>query len=974
MSEVSTDDYKRTPISEVSSKLELARYDATMLIKSQFETIEDITNQEALIMDPTHPAVMIMEMDACMNANNIQESIGLLRRIYPALAETPEDLYLHMSDDDYLNRFATPSRTKVTFGFLYSDLMNKLPLDPVNNYYKAVIPRDTRFTVDGVVFTLLYPITILRYETGALLITYDSEIENPMQSLDGIVIQPTLRNTPSMETWLFFDVHVLQVNYTKTLFSLDSTYNFKKGIYFEDQFYFARVYYKNNETSNQWLELPTTHTDQVFDTKTPTVLLTVLDGFVRVEIPIIYLLSDKLSGSLRVDVFNTKGSISMNLLAYSSNDYTVDMTPLDEARDITDFTNALSEISYYVYSTNATVGGKRALTFQELQSRVIYNAIGPQQIPITNNQNVAASENNGFEITKNVDVLTNRKFLASRKLPTPSSPKLITPANVSMLTLASLLSDIVVNEKVVENNGRYTILSGAVLQSINGNVKLLRKYEIDAVYSMGQTAMVANVNSNSYFYTPFHYVMDETQEEFDLRAYFLDQPYAKNLSFERQNKTAQLSVNTAKYDIVKTKDGYSLVIQTASEAYYKEADDEMVGVQLAFHPEGETTYAYIQGVLIGKTAENERVFQFDIKTNHDVNSNHLLAITNAEVNGITDFVGWSSLESEFSLIHYTGDVPQSFVADATNQILGRFLLDPVMVGNCLETITIHFGDALNNLWRRSHSYVIDTQYKLYDMDVPLYYEEDVYDVKLDGTFFDIVNGEIVYRYLHRKGDPVLNDEGEQILLHRAGDVVYDEYKMPINIASTSIGREMDLLAVDGRYYFADDAATISYRDEIASVLSGWIVNDVEDIRQDLLEKTWIYFYPKTTLGEIEVQVSSESSFYIQAEQQFQVKLFVTDSVFNDASLKTTLKNATVSLLDYYVSQNVVNMTVIRDELKKLYGDSVRAFRISGLGGSGDYEILTVVDSKAKLCLKKELVVLPDMTMFVQDATVFEFSK
>lgn len=974
MSEVSTDDYKRTPISEVADNLSLAKYDATMLIKAQFETIEGITNQEALIMDPTHPAVLLMEMDACISSNNLQESIGLMRRMYPALAETPSDLYLHMADDDYINRFASPAKSKITFAFLHSDLATKLPYVAEENSYKAVIPRDTRFTVDGVTFTLLYPVIIRRYETGAIQVIYDSEIDNPMQALSGIVITPTVRRTASMEEWIFFDVDVLQVNYVKTTFSLDSTYNFSKNISFTDEFYFGRVYYRNAETNDAWVELPTTHTDQVFETSTPTVLFTVLDQEVKVEIPILYLLSDKLSGTLRADIFTTKGGLSMNLMAYTASDFDVDMTPLDEERDVTDYSVAIGDLSYYVYSTASTSGGKRALTFDELRSRVIYNAIGPQEIPITNNQNLAAAENNGFDIVKNVDVLTNRKFLASRKLPMPKNPKLITPANVGIVTFASLLSDIVDHEHVVSNNGRYTILSGAVFRSDNGVISMLRKYELDAIYGMGLNAMVSHVNEGSYFYTPFHYVMDETEPEFDLRAYFLDQPYAKNLSFESQNKTAQLSVNTAKYDLVKTRQGYTLIIQTASESYYKEVDDDMVGVQLAFRPYGETTYAYINGALIGKTDTNERVFQFDINTDHDVNSQHLLGITNAYVSGITDFLGWTSLETDFLIIHYTGDIPQTFVADATDQLLGKFMLNPIMVGNCLETISIHFGDALDNLWRRNHSYAIDSVYRTYSDDVPLLYTEDVYDISADGSFFDIVNNEVVYRFKHRVGDPVLNDEGVQIYLHRKGDVILDEQHQPSIINQTSTGREMDLLVIDGKYYFADDAATVSYRDEMAKVMADWIKTDIEALKQDLLEQSWIYFYPKTTLGELEIQAESGVKTYIPAEQTFSVKLHVTKAVYENEALRATLENATISLLDYYISQAVVNMTQIRDELKKLYGDSVQAFRISGLGGAEDYELVTVLDGKSKLCLKKRLVILPDMTMFVKDAADFEFKK
>lgn len=978
MSSVDTSTFIRTPLSEVKDKLNQAKYDATSLIKVQLETIDHITNGKAAMLDPTHPAVTLLEMSACMAANNQQESVALLRRMYPVLATTEEELYLHMSDTDYINRFATPSRAKITFAVLYSDVMTKMPYSAADKAYKATIPRDSRFTVDNVTFMMPHSVDIRRYETGAIQISYDSSIESPFYDLRGIVITPTIRYSPKQVEWIFFEIDVIQLSYSKTIFPLDKTYLFRRSIPYTHDFYYARVYIANDLSNNEWVEIKTTHTDQVFDSNEPTALLKVLNGELQVEIPVIYFSTGHMSGSLRVDIFTTRGALTIDLARYQESEFTVDLTPLDEARDISEYTSVLADISYYVFGRSASYGGKNSVTLEDLRKRVIYHAVGPQNIPITNVQVEVNGENYGFEIVKEVDVLTNRKFLATRKLPAPKNPKLITPANIGMVTYADLLDNIVNNEHVIRHHERYTIKSNAIFQNNNGRIKLLRQHEVEAIQAMGKVNMVSHVNGNEYFYTPFYYVLDETLPEFDLRAYMLDQPKASDLSFERQNQTAQLYVNTSLYYIEKVAVGYRLVIQTNSGAYYKELQDGMVGVQLAFLPYGESTYAYINGRQIGRTSgsnnqsEGERIFEFIIETNHECNEFDQLAVLNSQVSGITDYKAWISLTTEFLILHYTGDVPQTFIPDETTQILGKFLLDPIMVGNSMEKIVLKFGDALINLWRRNHSYELDTVYQKHEVDIPMVYERDVFDIHPDGTIFDLVNGEIVYRYLHRVGDPVLDEENRPVYKYRAGDVILDEDQEPIKTSQASTGRELDILVVDGRYIFADDEATVEYRSEIASTLALWITGDIAKIQESLLEQTDIYFYPKTTLGHIKIYIENNEQDFITAEQSFKVALYVKFAIYNDPVIRQALENATISLLDDYIANNTINMTEVRDKLKILYGDSVQAFKISGLGGAMDYEVVSMASNKNKLCLKKVLTIQPDMKMFVRDAVEFEF--
>lgn len=966
--------YQPTAISTIKDRFELAKYDPTNLIKVALETIEEITEGKATLVDASNPMVMLLEMGSVLSANCIQENVALLRRQYAELATTEDELYHHMSDEDFLNRFASPATASFTIAMQIQDMVRQMVYDPSENAHKLIFPRDTTIVVDGVTFTLLYPIVIRRSANGSIQVSYDPLITNPLYALNNTIIDASVRRGTEQEDWLFFSVNMEQVQITPQYFVIDKTYNFKKKVIFPDSFYYARAFYQNENTNGQWIEIKTTHTDQVFDVRKPTVVLKVLDQEMQIEIPIVYMSSGVLSGQLRIDVYTTKGELSMNLRNYRQDAFVVTLKAVDEARDLNAYTAAMGDVSYYAYSLESVVGGKKELTFDALRERVIYNAVGPQNIPITNVQLEAEAENNGFEIVKNIDVLTNRVFLATRKLPTPSNVKLITPANIGMVTFAAQLESLLDNDYVTTNGHRMTIASKAVWLSENSQLRLLNKAEVSGLKSLGQTAMIALVNASQYFYTPFYYVLDASGDEFEIRSYALDQPYAKNLNFIRQNQSLQLFVNTGSYQLTKTLKGYALRVVTKSGSYYRGLSNAEVGIQLAFNPKNETTYAYINGVLESTREDGERIYLFDIETNHDINSDNLINVTNSTVQGITEYEAWIDLETTFNLLHYTTSVTQTYAADETNQLLGRFMLPSGAAGNSHEKLTLHMGDALSSLWRRSRSYSLDTVYRLHPENVPLYYEKDVFAVDQDtGSILTISDaGDVIYTILHHEGDPVIDIDGNQVYRYRQGDVIRDELNQPVKELNVTTGREMDLLVIDGRYLFADDEVTIAYRDEIEATLTGWIINDVSTLQKDLLEQTRIFFYPKTTLGMLHVYTENGGEDYLAAEQSFVVSLYVKAAVYGDSDIRERLRALTVKLLDSLISQQVVNMTEIFDALKELYGPVVAAFSISGLGGERNYQYVEMGSRRNKLCLKKQLIAQADRTMIVQDAVDVEF--
>lgn len=968
--------YKASAVADLKKNVELAKRDATSLVKIGLDLVEEVTDGRATIVDATNPWVMLLEMGAVLASTSVNESLVLLREQYPVLAIEEKDLYTHMSDEDYLNRFATPVTTTITVGMGLLDLENNMVYDASEECWKAVIPRDTRVVVDGLWFMFLYPVVFRKFNNGVVQVNYDESVTSPLMALRNTLLPYTVRRSPENLDFLFVDLDAKQVMVNSVTFPVEKAYSFSKNIPLVDQFCYARVFQKSNLTQNLWKEIKTTHTDQVFDPLTPTAVLKVTSTEMNIFIPVIYLTNNLVSGQIRVDVYTTRGQISINLSSFRVDAFVVTMTAIDEDRDLNVYTEAFNNITFFADSKEIASGGSNGLSFEELRQRVIFNSVGPQNLPITSTQLQAEGENQDFDIVKNIDVLTNRAYLATRRLPTPSNERLITAANIGIVTYLCNLSELREHDFVIDNGPRLTIPSNTMYRADNAKVSFLTQSQLDELQAMGQTAMVNHVNQSQYLYCPFHYVLDSSQEEFDVRVYALDRPVAKGLNFVRQNASLQLLVNTGSYVLERTPSGYKLVIRTRSGNFYQTVPNAAVGVQLAFYPHKETTLAYINGVLETSLDTGERQFAFYIETNYDLNNDDLICITNAQVEGIGTYEVWIPLNSEFHLLHHTTSITANFQADQTDILIGKFLLPPGSVGNTHEKLNLTLGYALKNLWRRNRSYVSGITYRRYDVDIPEYYEEDIYRTDPDtGSIvlgFDGDNNAI-YEILHHQGDPVLDDQGQPVLKYRKDiDIVRDENGNPIVEGTLTSDKEFDLFVVDGRYMFANDEITVAYRSEVVDILTDWIVNDLVNTQGQLLEQTGIFFYPKTTLGTVKILIENSGSDYIDAEQDFKVVLFVKFSVYNDQTIRNQLRVATIRLLDQAISQNTINMTKVFADLRELYGDSVPAFQISGLGGDRNYQLVTMAEGQNNLCLKKELIIQPDLTMIVDDAVDVEF--
>lgn len=166
----------------------------------------------------------------------------------------------------------------------------------------------------------------------------------------------------------------------------------------------------------------------------------------------------------------------------------------------------------------------------------------------------------------------------------------------------------------------------------------------------GQKWSQKQVSDSKFLYTPFHYVLDATQDSFDVRPYYMDHPVAQTSIFVAQNDTTGLQVNTYRYSLTKLTTGYRLLVETVKWCLQRNRWF-LCSPWLSFVGVSEENRCHLTGNLIGKTAKGERVFEFLIATKFDIDNNDNLWLNNFAMlsAGLRDFA--ATLTKDFDIVY-----------------------------------------------------------------------------------------------------------------------------------------------------------------------------------------------------------------------------------------------------------------------------------------------------------------------------------
>jgi hypothetical protein len=961
-------------MSEYKDNLEAVRTNPNLMIQLAMDELERQVNGNGSfeIPDGSHPFVYAIENGTLCAAMAMAEGISLVRRLYRNNVITAEDLYLHMSDDDYLNRFANPAGTTFEFYFNKAEIISRMVDEGIDGIKKLVIPRNTTITVAGHTFTMQYAIIIRQMRHGGLQVVYDMDTLSPIQTLDSNIV--TTRELLIDRQWyLFLQIPIYQFQMNSYTETLNPSEPFEATFTFPDQFFHVRAYISDG--SGGWTEIRTTHSDQNFDPTKLTLVLKVLNGKVHAEFPLVYTTNRTAVGELRIDVFNTKGVIDLDLGSYQRESFDVDFNSIDDDKTYTDPLNHIGEFA--VLSPNRVRGGSNATSFEVLRDAVIDGVIDGAPFPITDVQLNYYLERKGYNLVSNVNNVTHRQFLASRRLPPPSNNSVASGVGTMMAQTQFSMEQLALSAHVADNGDRITLLPTILFDYTGGVVTVVDDGRIAALRQASPEAVARMILEGNYLYTPFHYVLDASSANFDVRPYYFGAPKVVRKTYVDDNDSSQLQASIDTYSIEKTDAGFRIQVKLKTDTQFKQLGDELVVVQMGYKPIGENNYASVNGTMVG-IQDNERVFEFEIKTNYDVDSANSLYTTNLSMFDLaqTHFALGMEHDLDFTII-VNGIESPGYVGNDIDAMVQEHLLSHTFMTVMRECLTVRLGYELTDLWRRNRTVLSQESYQHYTVDIPAYWTETIFERDGDGHRIIQSDGQggIEYNILHHVGDPVLDEiTGLPTMQYVKGDTVLDANGQPVLLAPRKIHREFTLFLVDGMYYFATEAASVEYRDEIPMQVVEWVQGDIANIRKQLLDESEIFFYPITTFGNTTATVRDGLLADISLDQGLNVVYYMDAASYRNTSLRPALIEMTKQIITNMLSQTLVVRSDIIAALKLAAGDDVSGVEISGLGGTADFSILTVQDDSVRLSLRKKPTVLSNDELMIEDDLTINFLR
>ena len=942
-------------IADELDKLSLYKYHPNGILNVSLNRLSDMLDGKVEITDPSNPFTYLLETSSLNTAFAIQEYTLLTRKLYPRLANSEKDLYLHMSDYDYLGIFSEPSFGSVKFNILFNDFKTKAKYDPIQKEYVLKLPRHLKLTVDKYIFTLTSAIIIRLTETGVVDVKFENQDFNNIFPVETNYINFNIYSINQNETYIQFDLKLPEVDIEPLELPIEKSKLFKGTMTFNPKrkFYYFRAFYMKDGV---WNEMLVTHTDEVYDIYKPTCIVKVLQNENTLEyyIPPIYINGNQIESKVKFLIYTTNGYINVNFNDFTISSFSSEYNPVFPDEELDDQTEPLQLISKVIFIKDKIVGGRDNLTFDQIKEAVINNSIGDRQLPITNKQKEYSVVQNNFKLIKDVDVVTNRVFLLETEIPKANTRYPITRFNLDLIEYKTTVSNLKNNgNNVIDINPNITIIpENSVFKLTDSGLTMLTQQEYNQLKALSDIQLTAEVNNNVYVSTMYHYVLDTTGNEIELRPYEISSPTVDRINFKEFNATGRVGINTTNTGIAKSEQGYTLNVLANLKKYVNTINETNVKPYLVFTDNNNSRF-FLESSLYTEI-NNNPVYRFNIETNFYIDKNNRLNITNfRDINNNVANI-FIDLDSTLEIIYVSNTIPPAYVSgELDNYIFNSYL----GIGNCvvtLEEIKVNFCSHLKYLYNQTHTSTGIYEYQTYDEDVPLRYTSHVYNAQ--------------NAIVHAINDIVYDNEGAVVMKHRKGDIVLDENGKPVPINVLELTRYFNLLFIDYRATLATKKNTTDYRNQVKSYLTENITTNAVAVQDQLLENTEAYVVVPKNINITTVKTPYRT-VNISCLQAFAVDVNVSENIYNDITIRDNIEYTIIDEIDKYLSANTVySKTALLDILYNKIKEYVRSISIPKFTELNE-EFIELVNTNYRISLNKILTVDTDGYDLAEDITV-----
>lgn len=920
------------------------------------EILEDALDGNITIVDASNPFVYLMEVSAVNAAASTIKAQELTNKQHRGLVTNIEDLLIHMSDADHIDRFSKPASHTVAFWINKAQLIERAILDPVTGFKKAIIPKDTQWYAGGYYFYQHWPINVDISPGGDIVTYFDTTIETPLKTARNNIISSRIAVEEDQEV-VVFRIPVDELRMTSTSSPITSSTGFRATIPFENKFYYARVYHTDDNIT--WKEMITTHTREVYDVTKPTMILKVVDGRLEARLPEIYITNGLVGNNARIDVYTTNGAVNVDLGSLLINQWNVDWNdPSNQAGDYSEaFINAQT---IKIGSDGIMEGGHDGVSFEDLKDSVLYGLDGKVSA-VTDAELTNQLNKRGYNVTVQKDTVADRVYVATSKLPVPAKDDLTSvPGTIcSSIFLDETRADI--DDVIVRNTNSITVRSGALFtETING-LGLAADTTRAELDGLSNYELVTRLNSEDHYYNPFHYVLDSTNSLFEARAYYLDDAKETDRIYSRSNLDLGLSFRGNNTTVELMDNNYVITVTAENTNNVTGAKLYMVYTNYL----NQKFYIKADQVIVDGTTST---FTFTLETTLLINRESRIIVSNL-----------------FNSLHAQEDVEVDLVSDFTFIYIVEGVVTPSNFDNLvpngsnlnpfsacsLEQSTISFGQLLEPLYSKSRSLATEAEYEVHDSDVFETYPTDVPERDAVGIIHLVDSGgNVTIPIKHHKGDIMLNDEGEPDIIAAKGSLKLNAQGEVTLLRPQRISKEIRMFLVDIKYLYATNEDIVSYRERLPAVVINRL-DEITDYRPELQGRTKLFYEPRSSDISSVVRINSRKQARVNTAVQFTVSITVRASDHDNLGLRDLTESAMRVIIGNAMAKTTYSFSDLLSELGAVGGDSIIGVNFtSSLPG----DTATLEDLNTSFSIKSRIIPGTNGLLDIEDSIDFDWVK
>lgn len=938
------------------------------------EELSDRVNGKYHIADSNSPFCNLLEFGSSIVANCMQEIDNVVvPGIYATKATTFRELSRSMSDFDYVDLFATPSSTQF---IISTDLvtLNHEALDYNATYKKAIIPRDTVFTVGNYEFGIYYPIEIqINKINNDILVLNDVNTAHPLHSLTTNLLEHKTHTVNGLPM-LSFSFPAYQFSKSYITEDVQKSIGFSKNYKLNHSFYACRIYTYYPATG-MWKEMQQTTSDIIYDVGSPTAKISVEPdvNILNVSIPQVYFSSSLMGTKILVEIYTTHGLLDVDISNLSTGAYSISIP--SSARDVTKYSNVFKKNPSTRLLPHATkiVGGSNAITFTEAKQRVV-NTISHRTLLITPDDITKYFEDQSFKVTKHLDNISNRIYFCNGLL-TDKEGSYIPVTNISTKITEEIIDS---TADIVTNLGStVTILPTAIYEfdRNTNSAHILSDIDKQILENYPKDMSVAELNTGNYTKSPFHVSVNLPPAKYaTATSYNLFSTEVKSIQFKYDNE-----------DIMSQMAGYAATIlhdKNGSNGYFirivvKKSDDLMTISEdnfkvVAVVKDSLQTWAGRELEYIGDES-GYAVYELRLVTDYQL-IDDTINFTNLDMYG-TNINHSVLLEAEWNIVFCINNTMVPSAKNDANIMMGiPDTITDKYIGMGRQIFTLHLGHSLQDtIYNICDATWSDQEYKKYEYVVYDTYPEDVFERDENGIYVTtIVDNTVSLNKLHSAGDIRIDPvTGEQIVLHDIGDIMYDDTNSPIVTNSRKYEYLINMMHMDARLYNSDDPVQNAFVTDIPSILETYF-STLTSARGKILEETRLYYRPIRTIGNAKFSVGDGVEVYKSLDMSFKLRLHVPQFVKNSIETQTLVTTSIGNIIEEYLSNKRISMTEVANIIRDRLTNYIDAVDVLGINGDSDLQTVMVVDDDAITSVTRILTILQDGTTTLRKDIDIEF--